>query len=196
MPLSEPESRELLHTRDIMVHGYRRADGLFDIEAQLTDTKSYGFAVEDRGWIEPGEPLHGMWMRMTVDADLLIVACEAVSDYTPYTVCPAVTPNFARLAGLRIKPGFLKQAAQRVGGSHGCTHLRELLQQMATTAFQTTYPVRARKEQEGGTPRLLNSCYAYASDSPVVRRRWPHLYSGTEPGPSELPEGSTSVAEN
>ena len=73
----------------------------------------------------------------------------------------------------------------------GCTHLRELLQQMATTAFQTVGPARARSELPDGTgdeldtrisehfgggERMLNTCLAYASDSPVVRRRWPHLF--------------------
>jgi hypothetical protein len=184
MPLSEPMEREPLHSREILLRGYRRADGLFDIEAQLTDTKSYGFPSEDRGWILPGEPLHGMSMRMTVDEDLQIVACEAASDHTPYAICPGAAPNMARLAGLTIKPGFLKEAAARVGGTEGCTHLRELLQQMATVVFQTLYPVRARKGREeagsGNTPALLNSCYAYASDKAVVKRRWPDFYTGAE----------------
>ena len=39
MPLSTPQERELLHSRDIVLRGYQRADGLYDIEAQLTDTK-------------------------------------------------------------------------------------------------------------------------------------------------------------
>jgi hypothetical protein len=184
MPLSEPEKREPLHSRDIVLRGYRRADGLFDIEAQLTDAKSYGFSMDDRGWIAPGEPLHGMYVRMTVDEDLQIVACEAAADHTPYAICPGAAPNMARLAGLTIKPGFLKQAASRVGGTEGCTHLRELLQQMATVAFQTLYPVRARKAREEGgsgkTPALLDSCYAYASDRQVVKRRWPEFYTGTD----------------
>ena len=120
-----------------MLRGYRRADGLYDIEAQLTDTKSYGSANHDRGYIEAGEPIHGMWLRLTVDEERRIVACEAASDHTPYAICPAAAPNFTRLAGLQIKPGFLKEAAKRVGGTIGCTHLRELLQQMATTAYQT-----------------------------------------------------------
>jgi hypothetical protein len=117
MPLSPPQERELLHSRDIVLRGYRRADGLYDIEAQLTDTKSYGSANRDRGYIHAGEPIHGMWLRLTVDEERLIVACEAVSDHTPYAVCPSAAPNFARLAGLRIKPGFLKEAAKRIGGT-------------------------------------------------------------------------------
>ena len=128
MPLSQPQDRELLHSRDIVLRGYRRSDGLYDIEAQLTDAKSYGSTNHDRGYIEAGEPIHGMWLRLTVDEQRCIIACEAASDYTPYTVCPVAAPNFARLAGLRIKPGFLREAAKRIGGTMGCTHLRELLQ--------------------------------------------------------------------
>src|SRR6185312_16171165 len=60
MPLSPPPERELLHSRDIVLRGYRRSDGLYDIEAHLTDTKTYGSANRDRGYIEAGEPIHGM----------------------------------------------------------------------------------------------------------------------------------------
>src|SRR5579872_2480744 len=199
MPLSPSPERELLHSRDIILRGYRRADGLYDIEAQLTDTKSYGSANRDRGYIEAGEPIHGMWLRLTVDEQRCIVACEAASDYTPYAICPTAAPNFSRLAGLYIKPGFLKEAQKRIGGAAGCTHLRELLQQMATTAYQTIDPARARREalaagevdkpgsdrldvrisaKMGGAPAILNTCIAYGTDSPVVQRRWPHLYTG------------------
>lgn len=182
MPLSEPQERELLHLRDIALRGYRRSDGLFDVEAHLTDTKTYGFPSEDRGFVAAGEPVHGMWMRMTLDEDLTIVACEASTEFGPYGVCPAAAPNFSRLAGLSIKRGFLRAAAERIGGAQGCTHLRELLQQMATVAIQTLYAVRSRREEEARPekPALLNTCLAYATDSPVVRRRWPHLYTGPE----------------
>lgn len=180
MPLSEPVAREALHTRRIVLHGYRREDGLFDVEAQLTDTKTYGFSNDDRGRIDAGEPLHGMSMRMTVDEDMLITQFEAATDYSPYGICPQAAPNFARLAGLRIGRGFLRAAAERIGGIHGCTHLRELLQQMATVAYQTLYPVRAQSAKPGASmePALLNTCYAYSSSSPVVQRRWPDLFTG------------------
>jgi len=32
MPLSQPAEREELHTRSIVIRGYRRRDGLYDIE--------------------------------------------------------------------------------------------------------------------------------------------------------------------
>ena len=135
MPLSTPVDREPMHRRGIEMHGYRRADGLFDIEAHLLDTKFYGFENEDKGWMAPGTPLHGMWIRLTIDDDLLIHSCEAASDHTPYAVCPQAAPNFARLAGLRIGPGFNRAVQERVGGALGCTHLREVLDQMATVAY-------------------------------------------------------------
>lgn len=201
MPLSAPADRQLLHLRDIELRGYQRADGLFDIEAHLTDTKSYGFPNEGRGWIEKGEALHGMWIRLTIDDDMLIHACEASSDFTPYDICPQAAPNFARLAGLRIGPGFNKAVKERVGGVLGCTHLREVLGQVATVAFQTLYPVRRKREREAAAKRaeelraqgltpeqeppkpnpLIGTCLAYAPDSPVTLAR----FGEVEPAPPD-----------
>ncbi len=206
MPLSQPAARERLHTRAIEINGYRRADGLYDIEAHLTDRKTYGMANFDRGYIEAGEPLHDLWIRVTLDEHLLITAVEAVSDRTPYVMCPTAAPNFSRLAGLQIKGGFLREATRLVGGTVGCTHLRELLQQIATTAFQTINPSRARREMAaegrpdekhgsdaldqritekwGGGNKILNTCLAYDEKGPLVQRRWPDLYIG----PDRMPE--------
>ena len=200
MPLTQPAARQRLHTRVIEINGYRRADGNYDIEAHLTDCKSFAQTNLDRGIIQPGEPVHDMWLRLTMDDQMRIHAVEAVSDRTPYAICPAAAPNFTRLAGLRIKPGFLREAAQRVGGIVGCTHLRELLQQIATTALQTINPANARRamaaegvaddtpgsealdkritEQWGGGNKILNSCLAYDQNGPLVQRRWPDLYTG------------------
>jgi len=195
MPLSKPTGRALLHERDITIRGYRRTDGRFDIEAHLIDTKSYSFPNDDRGEIPAGEPLHEMWVRLTVDDNLTIEASEAVTEHGPYAICPDAAPNFARLAGLSIGRGFLKAASERVGGVAGCTHLRELLQQLGTTALQTLYAVRARREEVEGSatrpPRMLDSCYAYATDGPVVRRRWPAFYTGPDP----LPAGTSAGEE-
>lgn len=183
MPLSAPAARKLEHLRDISLRGYVREDGLVDIEAHLTDTKTYGFPSEHRGQVGPGDPIHGMWLRMTINEDMLVVACEAVSDHTPFAVCPGATPNFAHLAGLTIGPGFNRAVNERVGGVLGCTHLREVLAQMGTVAFQTMWPLRhrrqsaQRKAEAEGAPRkrpmLLGTCHAYAPNSPVVRKKWP-----------------------
>jgi len=202
MPLSQPAERELLHTRAIEINGYRRADGRYDIEAHLTDVKSFGQSNYDRGYIDAGDPVHDMWLRLTVDDRMHIHAVEAVSDKTPYAMCPTAAPNFTRLAGMQIRAGFLRDAAHRVGGTVGCTHLRELLQQIATTAFQTINPAKARREMAadgvaddkrgsdafdqritekwGGGNKILNTCLAYDANGPLVKRRWPHLYKGSD----------------
>ncbi|SMF33306.1 Protein of unknown function [Tistlia consotensis] len=182
MPLSPPVAREPMHTRRYSFEAFRRADGLWDIDAQLTDTKTYGFDNDYRGRIEAGEPLHGMWLRLTLDEDFLVHAIEAVSDHTPYAVCPAVTPNFQRIVGLRIGPGWRNKVRQQVGGVEGCTHLVEMLGALGTVAYQALYPVRVRRESEapqpGRRPPLLGSCHAFAPDSPVVRKQWPEFYTG------------------
>lgn len=197
MPLSEPVPREPLHLRDIELRGYRREDGLFDIEARLTDTKTYAFSNSDRGQINPGVPLHRMLARMTLNTEMVIMAFEAVTEFGPYAICPTAAPNFARLAGLKIGRGFLKAANERVGGVHGCTHLRELLGQMGTVAFQTLFAVRIKREaapnavastdqpaptaEKPSRPMMLGTCLAYAPDSPVVARQWPQFYTGATP---------------
>ncbi|SOD96499.1 DUF2889 domain-containing protein [Caenispirillum bisanense] len=185
MPLSPPAAREKQHTRTVTVEGYRRDDGLFDIEGRLVDTKTYGFPNQDRGRIEAGEPLHGMELRLTIDGDMLIHAAEAVTDYGPFAICRDINPAFHRLAGLRIGPGFRKQVREAFGGVHGCTHLVELLLgPMATTAFQTLYAERERQGRSGAAPapgerpRIIDTCHALASDSPVVQRQWPEWYTG------------------
>jgi len=181
MPLSTPVKREPIHARTVHCHGYRRDDGLWDIEGHLIDTKSYTFANHDRGEITPGVPIHEMWLRLTVDDELLIHAAEAALDYGPYTMCPRIAVNYEQLKGLRIGTGWRREFNKVVGGVHGCTHLRELLGPVATTAIQTIYPILSRQRQEAGEkqkPVMLGTCHSYAPDSEVVKRLWPEYYTG------------------
>ncbi|WP_404382150.1 DUF2889 domain-containing protein [Caenispirillum salinarum] len=185
MPLTPPTvAREKQHTRTVQVEGFRREDGLYDIEGHLVDTKTYGFSNQDRGRIEAGEPLHGMWLRLTIDRTMLIRSAEAVTDYGPFTICKDINPDFAKLEGLHIGPGFRKDVRARLGGRHGCTHLVEmLLGPMATTAFQTMYAEREKTGENKGLaerPRIIDTCHALAADGPIVARQWPQWYEGPE----------------
>jgi hypothetical protein len=143
MPLSHHVEREHLHSRQVACRGYRRADGCWDIEGHMTDVKTYDFTNEDRGEIAAGDPVHDMWLRLTLDDAFTIKAVEAVTDKAPFGVCGAIAPAFQALVGLTIGPGWMREVKRRVGGVRGCTHLVELLGPMATTAFQTIHPVRA-----------------------------------------------------
>jgi hypothetical protein len=183
MSLSAPAARMPMHHRRIDCFGYRRADGLWDIEGHLTDVKAYPFANRHRGEIPPGASLHDMWLRLTLDDQLTVIAAEAATVAGPFAVCPAITPAFAKLAGLRIGPGWRQAVRQRLGGVQGCTHLVELLGPLATTAYQTIYSWRAQREpalDEARPPRHLDSCHALARDGEVVREHYPRWYTGPD----------------
>jgi len=87
---------------------------------------------------------------------------------------------------------------ERLGGVHGCTHIVELLGPVATTAFQTVSSGKARelnlahRHKIGKPPKpadpdapkpkpyVIDNCYAWAADGPVVRRWAPHFYTGPD----------------
>ncbi|MCA8929686.1 MAG: DUF2889 domain-containing protein [Alphaproteobacteria bacterium] len=187
--LSEASAgRTPLHTRKVECQGYLREDGLFDIEGHITDTKPYPFDNHHRGTVEPGDPVHDMLVRITVDETLTIVAAEAFSQKTPYAICPLAALNFRRLAGIRIGPGYMRKVKALYGRDQGCTHILELLYPLGTTAFQTVFPyLEYRRRLDGVSEgesmeneRLLNSCYAFSSRRSVVRELWPEKYEGPE----------------
>ncbi|MBT5415020.1 MAG: DUF2889 domain-containing protein [Rhodospirillaceae bacterium] len=188
MPLSTPVDREHIHTRTVECRGYRRADGLWDIEGHLVDTKTYGFDNQDRGRVEAGEPVHEMRLRLTIDDAFLIHEAEATTEYGPYRICGDIAPNFALLKGLTIGPGWRRGIQAAVGGTKGCTHLVEMLGPMATAAFQTIWPFNAKRRQrpEGQRPAMMGTCHAYAEDSAISRRLWPDYFDTgkTEAEPS------------
>ena len=192
MPLSQPVEREHLHTRNMEFHGYRRADGLWDIDARLTDVKTYDFPNEFRGVIEANEPLHDMWLRVTIDEDFIVHDIEAVTDGAPFRACPAITPNFKKMIGVKMRSGWRKAVRERLGGIEGCTHLVEALGAFATVAYQTLYPTLAKKKRKHrpriGKPPLIDSCHAFRSDGDVVKKSWPEFYTGADGQPSCEPE--------
>lgn len=181
MPLSPPDERELKHTRVVVCNGYQRRDGLWDIEGRITDTKSYAFENQWRGTIHPGDPLHDMWLRLTMDGQLTILRAEAATDGSPFAVCPDIAPAFTALEGLRIGPGWMQAVKERLGGRKGCTHLVELLGPMATVAFQTVFAgQRSKSADPKQRPALLNSCHAFSEDGENARRLWPDYFANRD----------------
>jgi hypothetical protein len=187
MPLSEPAPREPIHKREVNCRGYLREDGLWDIEGHMRDTKDYAFESRERGQIKAGDAIHDMWLRLTLDNSMTVIAVEAATDHAPFSLCGDIIPNYQQLVGLRIGPGWTKKTKELLGGVRGCTHLLELLGPIATTAFQTIYPYLTRKAGEqaqnsgtenGKPPLLLNTCHAFASNGPIAKREWPAFYTG------------------
>lgn len=183
MPLPEPAPRRELHHRAVECRGYEREDGLFDIDARVTDRRSYALTRPDGAVAPAHEPVHDMWIRLTVDADLRIRDVVAATDAAPFPVCRGATAAMQRLVGERIGTGFTRRTRELLGGVQGCTHLMELLGPAATTAFQSLVHLRFAAPDRldaQGRPVKIDSCHAYAADGPVVRERWPTHYRGRE----------------
>ena len=65
--LSQPKCREEVHKRQINCNGFVRDDGLYDIEAELTDHKTYSFPSDFRGIVTPDLAVHHMVLRITIN---------------------------------------------------------------------------------------------------------------------------------
>lgn len=108
--------REALHTRRTEACGYRRADGLFEIEAELIDVKHH---ARTSGGVtrQAGEPIHGMSLCFTVNAAYAIVDVREKARHLPYAgACAAAWPGYRRLIGLTLAPGFMRAVRERLGG--------------------------------------------------------------------------------
>lgn len=191
MPLPDSFPRNHVHTRAISYRGFERDDGLWDIEAHMTDTKTYAFRNNWRGEVAIGEPLHEMLLRVTIDDSFTIRDVIAATENSPFAMCPDIAPNYKSLVGIQMGAGWRKAIRQKVGGVQGCTHLTELLFPMATVAMQTIWPLlRHRKNKADSAidksdkrPMVLDTCHAWSSDSPVVKVNAPQYYTGPEVSP-------------
>ncbi len=151
-----------MHKRTITCEGYARDDGLWDIEARIVDTKTYPIDEPYRGHRAAGSHVHDMRLRLTLDASMTVTDIAVATEHAPYSQCFTVESAFKRLIGARIGAGWRKAVQAAVGGTRGCTHLKELLMPAATVAFQTM----------GSWPK----------DGEVVKRLYPLHYRPT-PGP-------------
>lgn len=198
MPLTNPVRREHIHTRQINFQGYERADGLFDIEAHLVDTKTYAFSNNWRGTIDPGVALHEMLLRVTINDKFVIEDIQAATDNSPFAMCPDIAADYKKLIGVTMGPGWRSMIRSRMGGVKGCTHLTELLYPMATVAIQTIRPLQNHRRRKADSdsshhsskPFVLNTCHAWAEYSPVVQKNAPNFYI-----PRDLSELIASTAE-
>ena len=185
MALPESQQRKLSHTRSIDYRGYQREDGLWDIEAHMTDTKTFVFKNNWRGEIKAGEPLHEMLLRLTIDDDFVIKDIIASTEHSPFEMCPDIAPSYKCLVGIQMGPGWRTAIRLKVGGTQGCTHLTELLFPMATVAMQTIWPLSKKNRNNlerapQKKPSILDTCHAWASDSSVVKENAPKYYSGKD----------------
>jgi hypothetical protein len=180
MPLPDPKApRAALHRRSIEITGFKRDDGLYDIEGRLRDTTDQDFRLA-AGIRPAGAPIHEMWLRITIDRNLVIVDADASTDAMPYAgECDTITPQYRKLVGLAIRPGYYQKVKELFGGVRGCTHITELAGSLATAAFQTLAGQRVQDPEH--KPFQLDKCHALEATRPVVARYYPRWYRGAEP---------------
>jgi hypothetical protein len=178
MPLPEsPIARKRLHTRSVRYDGWQRSDGLYDIEARLVDTKDDDYTLMS-GTRPAGQPIHDMWVRVTIDGDYNVHDVCVSSDRVPYEGCERIAPDYKRLAGTNLLRGFRQAVADLVGGVRGCSHVTELIAFLPTAALQTFAGVHGEVRDDVEKPYQLDRCHALETTSDVVRRYYPKWYKG------------------
>src|SRR4051812_26249792 len=177
LPVTEVE-RELTHTRRVRFEGYKRADGLWDIEAHLTDIKNHDYQLKT-GVRRAGQPIHEMWLRITIDRAFTIVDAAASSDAVPYPGgCENIAPAYKKLVGLNLARGFRKNVFEIFGKTRGCTHMTEMLTGLPTAAIQTFAGDVPEEREDGPKPFQLDQCHALETTSDTVKKWYPKWYRG------------------
>ena len=193
MPLSPPVPRVLRHTRTIQVDAYARDDGLWDLDARISDVKTRDIMLAS-GMRAGGTPVHDLKLRVTINRELVIMDAEASSDSVPYPgYCDTIAPAYKRLIGLSLTNHFRLRLKDRLSGVLGCTHLTELSLILPTAAIQA-YANEVIKTGAGvdsiesdadfdadpgaarERPFQLDGCHALRIDGPAVATYYPRWF--------------------
>ncbi|MFZ6657231.1 DUF2889 domain-containing protein [Undibacterium sp. TJN19] len=181
MPLSSSTNRRALkHTRTIQIEAFARDDGLWDLDARITDYKPRDITLAS-GVRPNGSALHDLSLRITIDLQLTIVDVEASSDAVPYPgYCEVITPDYKKLIGLNLLKQFRQGVKERMAGVQGCTHLTEMAQILPTAAVQAfagdvidTRDGASDHGQQTQKPFQLDRCHALRTDGPAVVQYYP-----------------------
>lgn len=183
--LPAPVARKPVHTRTLRFEGFLREDNLWDIDCELCDTKAEPVTLHERGLLPPGEPVHLLRVRLTLDDSFTIRAVQTASTKVPFGECHlAAQDPMQKLVGLTMGRGWRKAIEGAIGGVAGCTHLRELVFNAATAAFQM---IPHYREIHGGSdappgtrgsqpPFYMGHCFSWRFDGPVVLRYAPQFH--------------------
>lgn len=181
--------RRLQHRRSLVVEVFSCGNGLWQVDAVLTDVKTRDVHMET-GLRRAGEPIHEMLLRLVINEQFDVVSAGSQTRWMPYPgQCDDHDDAYERLVGLNLLRGFRHGLRERVGGVLGCTHITELAQVIPTSVIQAFAGVvlDTRGTAEGAErPFQIDRCHALRSDGEVVRLHYPrwHRPSATSPEPS------------
>ena len=114
----------------------------------------------------------------TVDRELRIVDAAAAMDAMPYEGdCDRIVPDYRKLVGLAIRPGYTRKVKELLSGVRGCTHITDMLGSLPTAAIQTFAGLQ-REDTGTGKPFQLDRCHALETTSETVRKYYPRWYRG------------------
>jgi len=181
-----------MHTRRVEYRGFLRDDGLWDIEGEMHDTKPHAFEIEGEGEWAPNEAIHHMSIRVTLDDEMVIRDIAVAMDAHPHDPCPQAMEPMRRMIGCVVGRGWRQTIERHLGGIQGCTHLRELLFNLATAAFQTRSASFA-PPADGRPPMHLGQCLAWDFNGPVVEKVYP-MFFRWQPPPRQGSEPQSSSA--
>ncbi len=187
-------ARRLKHRRQIDVQVFARDDGLWEVDATLTDVKTRDalLAGEVRA---AGAPIHDMLLRLVVDTAFNVVEAGAQTNWMPYPArCDAFGDAYAKLAGVNLMQGFRRALRDRVGGTLGCTHLTELAQVLPTAVVQAFAGDVLNTRGDGpDQPFQIDRCHALRSDGPAVKQFYPRWYRAPDGADPSSPSPSHSL---
>ena len=167
--------RQLTHRRHIDVQIYVRADGLWEVDAHLSDVRERASALH--GTVMPvGAPVHDLLLRLVVDARFNVVEAGAQSRVVPYPgACDAFAEVYGQLVGLNLMHGFRGAVRERLGGVLGCTHLTELTQVLPTAVVQA-FSGASPQAPEINQPFQIDRCRTLRADGATVKTYYPRWY--------------------
>ena len=183
LPPSAPE-RKLKHRRNIDVQVFSRGNGLWEVDAHITDIKTRDANLAG-GLRKAGDPIHEMLLRLVVDEQFNVIESGAQTLKMPYPdLCDQHGDAYGQLVGLNLLKGFRAAAKEVLGGVKGCTHITELCQVLPTAVLQAFVgEVSDSRENpaSGKRPFQIDACHALRSDAEAVRLHYPRWYRAPEP---------------
>jgi hypothetical protein len=170
------DKEKKIHTRDIKIATYAYDEAHIIVEGELNDNRiiaNFGHTGE----LYPPGNIHHMFIRLLIEIESIrIVQVEIEMPGIPHHECPETIPNFAKLEGMRIAPGFTSKVRNLIGGPKGCAHLSGLLMAMASAAIQGLWTYRAKDRKrdknidEIASDYLVNTCWVWRQNGPMVDR--------------------------
>ena len=191
--------RQLKHRRSVEVQIYARGNGLWEVDAHISDVRSRETRMAT-GMLAAGQPIHDMLLRLVVDERFNVIEAGAETSAMPYPgECNSYGDVYSRLVGLNLMKGFRHAVKERLGGVQGCTHITELTQVLPTAVVQAFAGevLDTRGDSADSTqPFQIDRCHALRADGLAVKTYYPRWYRAPQnsaPASSPPPGGAAVV---